>query len=438
MTEADRPPALHHSIFARLVAIMLVMAASLIALVSTFYVAIMLPGLHSSLRQLVGEHVKAIAASAPDSAAAERLAASLDMEIRFEGPGGSWATADDVPTLQELTRRRDRGWIHHLSAPWNAYYVVQSRRGAYVFERTFGERLRVAHHKMVGVLLLIMVAVFVVAYLVMRRALRPLRLLTEGVTRLSEGELDVAVPKPTRDEFGVLTHAFNRMARRVRDMLRARDQLLLDVSHELRSPLTRLKVALALQPEGPTRDSMTADVAEMEAMVAELLELERLRDGGGVRTERQDLLPLLHQVAAGFAGRSPGVRLGAMPAEAPLDFDPDRLRVVFRNLIENAIKFSLPDSGPVEITVERGARATVVRVMDDGPGIPESDRESLFEPFVRLEPSRSKKTGGYGLGLSICKRIVEAHGGTIAVESRSGRGATFVLSFPTPVGAGAS
>lgn len=117
----------------------------------------------------------------------------------------------------------------------------------------------------------------------------------------------------------------------------------------------------------------------------------------------------------------------------------DSLRTVLRNLLENAIKYSLPDSGAVEVSIAETtetAGTVVVHVTDDGPGIPEEDLASLFEPFFRVDRSRSKKSGGYGLGLSICKRILEAHGGRIAAENNStrgaGRGARFTLTLRKP------
>jgi signal transduction histidine kinase len=107
-----------------------------------------------------------------------------------------------------------------------------------------------------------------------------------------------------------------------------------------------------------------------------------------------------------------------------------RAHLVIRNLLENAIKYSPPDSGAVEVSAAQDGECVVIRVTDDGPGIPEREMASLFEPFFRVDRSRSKKTGGYGLGLSITKRIVEAHGGTIAVENNAERGASFVVTLP--------
>jgi signal transduction histidine kinase len=113
-----------------------------------------------------------------------------------------------------------------------------------------------------------------------------------------------------------------------------------------------------------------------------------------------------------------------------VDIDKDKIKTVLRNLLENAMKFALPDSRPVEIDLKQDADTVTLRIRDDGPGIPQNDIPNLFEPFFRVDRSRSKKTGGYGLGLSICKRIMEVHGGSISVTNNPGRGASFVLSFP--------
>jgi signal transduction histidine kinase len=198
----------------------------------------------------------------------------------------------------------------------------------------------------------------------------------------------------------------------------------------LRSPLTRVKVALALLPDGDKRRRIEADVAEMEAMIAELLELERLRGGRGVHKERLDLVALLRQVADGFQDRPPGVQFVAAAPEIWAEVDGEKIRVVLRNLLENAFKYSLADSRPVEVVVKTDEEAVTLVVADDGPGLPADDLHNLFEPFFRVDRSRSKKSGGYGLGLSICKRIVEAHGGRIAAANRSGRGAELTIALP--------
>jgi signal transduction histidine kinase len=421
-------PAISLSVFVKLTIIMLIMTISLGIVVVMIFWTYVGQGTMESEEHLVKQFARAFVATGPSVESARQLGARLNLNIRYEGPNGAWTTADDLPSIDDVRQHN----LGHVALGVDYYLLPDARGGTYLFVWTYRQRFHNFHAAMLWLLLILTVSVVIVAYLSLRLLLRPLRGLSEGVARLSAGQFDVILPPGARDEFGMLTLAFNEMVGRIRDMIRARDQLLLDVSHELRSPLTRLKVALELLPAGEKRQQMSADVAEMEIMISELLELERLRDGRGVRTVRQDLMALLRDVADGFRDRAPGVRLISGTQELPLDIDPDKLRIVFRNLLENAIKYSLPDSRPVQISTASDEQSVVVRVSDDGPGIPEADVANLFDPFFRVDRSRSKKTGGYGLGLSICKRIIDAHGGSIIVENNTGRGASFIVTLPKP------
>jgi signal transduction histidine kinase len=433
MTEAAPP--VHRSVFARLVLIMLAMAFCIMGMVVMFFLHVVNPLVGASVDRVLGDYARRIAAERPDRDQARRLAARLHVQVRYQGPLGAWTTDESLPTIvQARAERPSSPWIR--PAWGHGRYLVDAPDGGhYFFAWDFGRRARAAHDRLLVMLLAAMILVFFAAHVVLRRALRPLRALQDGVARLSAGDLDVALENRTRDEFGALTDAFNGMAARVKEMVRARDQLLMDVSHELRSPLTRLKVALALLPDSAKKAQAEADVAEMEAMTAELLELERLRDGRALRRSRHDLVALMREAASPHEAGPPGVRVTASPAEIALDLDADGVRTVLRNLLDNAVKYSLPDSRAVELTAVRDDGRLVVSVSDDGPGIPEGDLQSIFEPFFRVDRSRSRKTGGYGLGLSICKRIVEAHGGSIAASNNAGRGARFTLTFPAPSGA---
>jgi signal transduction histidine kinase len=417
------------SVFGRLVAVMLTMAASLLLLVGGFFWFIVSPAVTTSIDRVLEEHARTIAATAPTLDAAKRLGAPLDLQVRYEGPAGSWSTVSDLPTIADTERAGRRMWTPLLHG--RHYYIVAGPDGgSYLFAWNVPPNMQSAHVALLILLLLLMATVVFVAHTVLNRLLRPLRGLSDGVARLGAGELDVTVPTGTRDEFGTLTDAFNQMVGRVRNMIRARDQLLVDVSHELRSPLTRTKVALELLPPSEQRSEIATNVAEMERMIAELLELERLRDGRGIRPTPQDLMPVLRGVAHAFRDTPPGVRLVSNASEIPVEIDAEKVRTVLWNLLENAMKYSLPDSAAVEMSAARNGEHVIIRVTDDGPGIPETEMPNLFEPFFRVDRSRSKKTGGYGLGLSIAKRIVEAHGGTIAAENNGPRGASFVVTLP--------
>ena len=421
----DRTLRVRASIFARLLTIMILMAVTLLLIVGFFFVFVVFPGATAEAGHAFEQYSEGIAATSPDLQTANALAHRLRVQIRYEGPRGSWTTADYLPGILEVREGKIDAPIGH-----NYYVEPAADGGSYLFAWDFSEHFRDLHTKMLWLLLFLVTGVVFTAYAFQKRLLRPVRLLDDGVERLSKGDLNVTVPVLTRDEFGVLTDAFNKMVGRVRQMVQARDQLLLDVSHELRSPLTRLKVALALLPDDENRSGMVGDLNEMEAMIAELLELERLRDGRVIRLESNDLVSVIQEVADNYRNGPPGIRTVSPLREVWLDIDRDKIKTVLRNLLDNAVKFGLPDSLAVAIELEQNADTVTLRIRDDGPGIPHADIANLFEPFYRVDRSRSKKTGGYGLGLSICKRIMEAHGGSIAVTNNPGRGASFVLSFP--------
>jgi signal transduction histidine kinase len=427
MTERPRRPAAHRSVVARLVLVMLVMALCLMGLVVGFFLRFVNPALTAAVERTLGDDARRIAASSPGLDEARRLASQLDLQIRYEGPGGGWTTDPSLPTVAEAQAGTGES---DFTTAYSRYVVDAPNGGRYLFAWEFGRTTRAAHDRMLMWLLALMLAVFAAAHVVFRRALRPLGALQEGVARMSAGDLDVSLPNLTRDEFGVLTDAFNGMAARVRQMVVSRDQLLLDVSHELRSPLTRLKVALALLPDSAKKAQAESDVAEMGAMIGELLEFERLREGRTRPLTHADLGQVLHEAARPWQEGPPGVRVLVSPPEIPVAVDVHGVRTVLRNLLGNAVKYSLPDSRPVELSLTRTQSALVLRVVDDGSGIPEADLARVFDPFFRVDRSRSRKTGGYGLGLSICKRIVEAHGGRIEASNNPGRGACFTLTFP--------
>lgn len=413
------------SIFTKLLAIMLGTLIVLLAIVTVIFALVIFPTSVSTSEHATRQYTQLLAASQPNLEAANNIHKEIGLDIRYQGPDGSWATSDKLPTIAQVRSRQV-----HSSFGHEYHLAGVSGGGTYLFVWDVRDQMHSAHVKLLWMLLLMIVGVVVTAYWFQKRLLRPVQSLGDGVARMSAGQLDVVLPLVSHDELGILTTAFNQMVSRVKEMIHARDQLLLDVSHELRSPLTRMKVALALMPEDENRASLDADVKEMETMISELLELERLRTPHGLRKQKHDVVSILREVANPFENRAPGVRLIARSEPVLANVDCEKLRTVLRNLIDNAFKYSLPDSMPVIVSVSESQDTVLIRVQDDGQGIHEAQLANIFEPFFRIDPSRSKKTGGYGLGLSLCKRIVEAHKGTIRVESNPGRGVAFILKIP--------
>jgi len=424
MTENKRTPVLRGSIFVKLLAVMLAMAVSLLLMVTGFFALVVYPGTIAVAERVFKEYARSIAASSPSFETAKNLGKPLGLQVRYDGPNENWSTSDNLPTIAEV----QDGQTH--SSFRREYDLEPAGNGTYLFAWDFGERVHAVHTKLLWLLLFLMLSTVLVAYALQKRLLRPVRALDSGVQRLSAGELDIVLPVRTRDEFGALTDAFNKMVLRVKQMIQARDQLLLDVSHELRSPLTRMRVALELLPDDEDRAGMAADLDEMDTMIRELLELERVGNPHGLRKAKEDFASILHEVARTFESQAPGVRVVAYPESILVDIDADKVRVLLRNLLENAFKYSLPDSKPVHLSARESCQTLIICVQDDGQGIPAAHIDDIFEPFFRIDPSRSKKTGGYGLGLSLCKRITESHGGTIKAENNPGRGASFIVTLP--------
>ena len=413
------------SIFSKLLAIMLGTLVILLVIVTVIFALVIFPTSVSTSEHAARQYTQLLAATQPDLEVANKIHKDLGIDIRYEGAAGSWTTSETLPTVEQV-----RNGHVHLSFGHQYHLVSAANGGTYLFAWDVRDKMHAAHQKLLWMLLLMIVGVVLTAYWFQKRLLRPVQMLGDGVARMSAGQLDVVLPEVTYDELGTLTTAFNQMVSRVKEMIHARDQLLLDVSHELRSPLTRMKVALALLPEHDNKANLEADVKEMETMISELLELERLRTPHGLHKQKQDVVPMVREIAQLFENRTPGVHLIAHPGTIFANVDGEKLRTVLRNLLDNAFKYSLPDSQPVILSVSENQDSVVIRVQDDGQGIPEAQMANIFEPFFRIDPSRSKKTGGYGLGLSMCKRIIEAHGGTIQATNNAVRGASFAITIP--------
>ena len=231
------------------------------------------------------------------------------------------------------------------------------------------------------------------------------------------------------DEIGQVAQAFNVMAGRVGEMIDDRERLLADVSHELRSPIARMKVALEFMPQGDKRESLARDLREMEKLISVLLEREGLRARATqLQLSPVDLDSLVSELVSDSAAQGPGVEFVSDGA-GEIRADPELLRLLVQNLIDNAVKFSHPDSVPVVLHLESSAAEVVLRVVDDGIGIPEGSGEELFQPFVKLDQARGHGVG-YGIGLNLCLRIVELHRGTIRLLPRESGGAEAIIELP--------
>jgi len=275
-------------------------------------------------------------------------------------------------------------------------------------------------------LVILFIAVSAGAYPVVRRLTRRLESLKHGVEQFGAGQLNYRVAVTGRDEVAAVASSFNVAAARVEALVHSHQSLLANASHELRSPLARMKMAVSMLGDASPaqrdklKQEIDTNVAELDALVEEVLLASRL-DATPV-VERHEPVELL-AMAAEEAAR----------VDAAVDGTPttvlgeDRLlRRALRNLLENARRYG---GNEVEVSVESHADRAVVRVSDRGPGVPEAMRDRIFESFFRL-PGHAEQAGGVGLGLSLVKQIAQRHGGSVRCEGREGGGSCFVLSVP--------
>ena len=387
-----------------------------------------------SLSGLMARHAQGIVADLgpqPDPHRLRQTADSLQVDIRYERNGVVWQSDPDmqVNKREAMIPYEEDDRIRIMISEESGMFVdLQSDHGHYQINLLRAEHLYQDELYNLISLGLVILSFFAI-YIILRNQLKPIRALHEGVREIGEGNLDFEIKTNSVDELGQLALSFNQMTRQIRESLQARDQLLLDVSHELRSPLTRMLVALEFLKHDKTRQTLHRNIKQMEAMVTGILETERLNSSyGGLQPEPINILDLLMDTCKNYQDQEPGVVLQCSPEDLIVSVDPARVTTVLNNLLSNATRHSNAKD-PIEVTCAREQGKVLVKVQDYGSGIPREDLPHIFEPFYRVDKSRSKQTGGYGLGMSVCKKIMEAHGGQIEIASEPNKGTCVVLTF---------
>ncbi len=293
---------------------------------------------------------------------------------------------------------------------------------------------------------LVAVAVALATYPIVRKLTQRLEQLQRGVERWGDGDLSVRVPVRGHDEVAYLAERFNHAAEKIDTLVRAHKSLLANASHELRSPLARIRMGLELAPRGTPatapadtppafawRDEIARNINELDQLIDEILLASRLdaREADMGTVEPVDLIGLAAEECARTGAELEVLREDATDDDAGAPAlvvagVSKLLRRAVRNLLENARRYG---AGDVRLELSRQGPDAVLAVCDRGPGVPIELRERIFEPFYRL-PGASEREGGVGLGLALVRSIAERHGGRVHCEDRDGGGARFVLTLP--------
>lgn len=365
----------------------------------------------------------------PDLVVAQRLADELPFELRIEGQGVNWSSNSKLEAVE----------VHDFEPappPYEGVYFGHHRRDEYLLIEKQGMRylfavdnsFRRGLERRYGFLFLFLGLLLFILYFAIRRMFRPIEVMSRQIHRIGKGDLEQSIEVPGRGELAQLATGINRMSAQIKSMLESKSGLLLAISHELRSPITRMRVNLELLDESEIRQKLIDDIREMESLVAAILESEKLNSGHApLNLSRCDLAELIQEVVHSHACRD-RIRTDLSPLE--LEVDRMRIKLLIKNLIDNACLYSSDSIGAIEVILQCVAGSVTIVVKDRGIGIAAEDIPRLTEAFYRADSARRRDTGGYGLGLYLCKLITEAHGGKICIESEPGHGTRVIVTLP--------
>lgn len=409
-----------HSLRLRLVTVFLLLALAMAAVFMGGMQRIFSTGWRDAAKPLVTDYMDRLVAeigTPPDVARAQALAERLPIAIRIEGPQVNWQSHPDRP------EHRERPGFGGRAGDWLSRPTADGHRVSFGLGTVPWQR---GPHSPVGwVTLALLLALIAAAYAYVRRLLRPLDDIGAGAERFGHGDFDTPIPLRRRDELGDLAQRINTMAQDIRGMLDAKRGLLLALSHELRSPLTRARLNAELLPTSadgcgagePERAALLRDLNEMRDLISDLLESERLASPHAtLQRESVGLDALVREVVAEMPGAA-ALTLDLAANLPALALDRTRMRLLVRNLLDNALRYSVEAGQPPRVTLTPQDGGVLLAVRDFGPGVDADQLAHLTEPFYRTDSARQRATGGVGLGMYLCQLVAQAHGSRLQVDN---------------------
>jgi signal transduction histidine kinase len=431
----SKKPKRRHSLSGKLILLFIVMAIIFVILVGGGIKRAFQGHFEENIRPHLTqylEYVNTDIGMPPDRNRAQELADRLNLEIQIIDKQGHWSSSGRLSIVDNFDNE------HGFLVNDKQYYHVKNDQQHYLMVRDGATTLlfnvpnvRSQRQGFKGWYpLLILLFLLLMLYFATRRLFRPIDTINDGVQKFGAGDMDYRIQVERKDELGELANTFNTMANDIQQMLDAKRQLLLAISHELRSPLTRARVAVELLGEEDKKAAIVQDISEMESLIEELMETERLSSRHTTLNKSHcDINELLNQLVAKTFNDT-DITTQFPETSVTLDVDAARIKLLLKNLLENAIRHTPASSPAPEIQLTADKDNVIITVSDHGNGIDALHLPHLTEPFYRVDPSRQRETGGYGLGLYLCRMIAEAHGGGLEIESEKGKGTRVVVRLP--------
>ncbi|MFT6095037.1 MAG: signal transduction histidine kinase [Pseudohongiellaceae bacterium] len=366
----------------------------------------------------------------PNLANAMRLADELEWSINIRNPIMRWSSdpdnrldVDSSVYARALTTNAEVRTI-------NSEDIIRVRRGDYdffLYQRYINDG-GINYFAIYSGLSLAAFVLFL-NYLMVSKLLSPLRLLRKGAERIRKGDLSYRVKSNRQDELGELTESINHMADSLQSMLEAKRQLLMAISHELRTPLTKAKLRLEFMPKSEEREHLREDIDEIDLLISDLIEAERLNgDHSVLVVETVHFSEFIGSVAHQFDNYDGGIEFESPDQDQEFFIDKLRIRLLITNLLNNSIRHG--EGNPILVKIDYFEEQASIEVIDQGEGISAKHLSQISEPFYRADSSRQRNTGGFGLGLYLCRLIAEAHGGKLNIQSEVGEGTHITVYIP--------
>jgi signal transduction histidine kinase len=439
---------LSRSLSFRLLAIFIVLSSLFVfgtfKAIQRFYNSDQIRGLVSGHLSLHVSYVREDIGVPPRIGRAVAITQKVPVDIRILGPDIDWASDPAFPGLDELEfavspRFSDDpgAWADELQgvdfAALNNHDFLRMRQGGYQIVVSTPRISDVVEGPgLVPLILTLGLSFLLLAYFAVTWLFRPIRTIREGAEHIGQGNFDYRISNIRSDQLGDLATDINNMAGDVENMLDAKRALLLGISHELRTPLSRMRLGLEFLDDSESVAGLKAEIVEMEKIVVSLLEAERLNSRHAqLSRTKVNVGDLIRELLDDFFSRDLDRIKVTLPAE-PIyaRIDEARITLLLKNLISNALLYTKPEDGKVELAISSTGDELRMTVIDHGPGLSKDQAEHIGEPFYRGDPSRARESGGTGLGLYLATLVAKAHGGSLVLHDTDGQGASFEVCIP--------
>ena len=384
----------------------------------------------------------------PNAQIAAKVSQDMPFDILITGPEFEWSTTGQFPSIDPIDFQPS-AWdsIKIKNSSEQAPTLIENSEFARYQNRTYFKipygdytvtmvnpklSIEVGSTYLFEVITLISLSILLLAYLSVKRLINPIQNIQQAATKIGEGDLKHRIDLNRKDELGLLAKEINFLADNVVEMLEAKQRLNMGVSHELRSPLTRAKLQVEMLNDPIQRENLLDEIQAMESIISSLLESEAINYGHKkLDLSRVDTGKAVRNLmsASGFL-KDIKIELD-IDEKLFIEADPILFQVMLKNILENASRYTVNEKNQIDIAVSQIDVDTIkIIIKDYGPGLKTSDLEKVFEPFYRAEESRSRNSGGYGLGLYLTKQIAVAHGGRISIQNHENGGAEVCLILP--------